>query len=157
MSKTTSPNPGQVNLNPQRPPAIALQWVAIYTDNTELKQNYGKPDEHHFGHIDMAKLDYFALEDAAGRREYLVSPKRGQIGVKGTPYSVKFPPTEDGTVPEYRLIYFRRIRNDIPMDGSAPTITVKHCIGLQATIKGQNYQQLVFVGEDGTIELAQVK
>lgn len=157
MSKDTPQNPGTLNLTPHRPPAIALQWVAIYTDNTELKQNYATKDEHHFGHIDMDRLDYFALEDVKGNRPYLVSPKRGQIGINGTPYNVKFPPTGDGTVPEYRLIYFRRVRNDIPMDGSAPTITVKHCIGLQATIKGQNYQQLVFVGEDGTIELAQVK
>jgi hypothetical protein len=138
-------------------PYLKYQWVVVYKDGSELKQNYLQPDEHHFGHIDQEQLQDFLLEDENGNRFYGVNVPAGIIYCKGLHLHVKFPPSQEapGQV-EYRIIYFRRIRNDYT-EGDLSGQVIKHALGVQATIDGKNYKQLLFVGEDDKLELAQVK
>lgn len=148
----------QGNTIPLNQPDLAYQWVAIYNDNTELKQNYLDPiDEHHFGHIHLDALREFYLEDSQGNRPYGIFLPEGKIIIGDLELKVKFPVDPDNPGdPDYRLIYFRRIRNDYT-SGDLSGQTVKHVIGVQATVAGKNYQQLLFVSEDGKLELGQVK
>lgn len=139
-----------------RPPEVALEWVVTYKDQSELRQNYGKADEKTFGDINLPEVLEFWLEDSNGGRNFGVIPGTGTIIIAGVPIEVKFPknPDDPNFIPDYRLIYFRRIRQDF---GGVVQTIVKHCIGLQATVGDKNYQQLLFVGENGILELAQVK
>ena len=41
--------------------------------------------------------------------------------------------------------------------GESDVTTVKHVIGVQATVDKKNYQQLLFVSENGKLELGQIK
>lgn len=131
-----------------QPPPIRYQWVAEYTDGTELHQHYGREDEKNFGHIEQEKLHSLALEDINGNRPYRVNVTNSTLYLMNVALHVKLTKTPA------RVIYFRRITQTINGDG---TTVVKHAIGLQATEDGKNYQQIALIGEDDTIELIQKK
>lgn len=139
-----------------RPPEVLYDFTVIYKDGSILKQNYGTPEEHKFSDINLPEVKEFWLEDKDGNRNFGVIPENGILVIAGVPIEIKFPknPNDSMFSPDYRLIYFRRIRQDF---GGTVGTFVKHCIGFQATVGDKNYQQLLFVGENGILELAQVK
>lgn len=142
--------------NITRPPQVTYQFVVIYNNGEILRQNYGTPEEKAFNDINLPEVREFWLEDEHGNRNFGVIPSMGVLIVAGIPISVKFPkdPRNPSQPVVYRLIYFRRIRQDF---GASVGTFVKHCIGLQATIADKNYQQILLVGEDGILELVQAK
>jgi hypothetical protein len=139
-----------------QPDELNLEWVVLYENGEELRQNYKKGEEngeHHFGHIDQDRLAEFYLEDKEGNRPYSVNLKEGYINLKGQRIYIEFPKGED--VGENRLVYYFRVRNDF-----APTevrIMVTFLIGIQALIDGKNYQEILFIKPDGTLALRQYR
>jgi len=154
--KDNMPNP-QKTFNPP-PYEVDFEWVAVYNDKTELKQNFGKgePEEHHFGHIDLNNLDLFQLEYIDGSRPFAVSVKGQYIEIFGKRFYIEFPRDSAGQIVKGKLVYFRRVRNDFTPDRGI-IITVKHRIGLQAKIDGINKQQFIFINSDGSFTLSQQK
>lgn len=141
-------------------PKVDHEWVAVYNDNTELPQNYGLGEangEHHFGHIQEDKLASFWLQDKQGKRDFGVLMAEEALSIKGLKFYVQFPKNTDGSPAPKRLIYFRRVSNQVHMGEGFIDTSVRQCIGLQATVNGKNYQQLIFINADGSFTLAQVK
>lgn len=130
-------------------PELKYHWLAIYKDGTELAQNYGLEDEHHYGHIDQEKLKIIALVNKRGERPHSLNLEDSTLNLNGVSLHVKL--TQENKV---RPIYFRRIAMTIN-GGEKPV--VKHALGLQATENNKNYQLIALIGEDETIELLQKK
>ncbi len=130
-------------------PSIKFQWVATYSDNTELFQNYLSDDEHNFGHINQDRLISLSLVDENNDRPYSVNVVDGTLTINGQTFHIKLTP-ENKT----RLIYFRRIRT--AMHGSFKDVVI-HAIGLQSTFEDKNYQFIALISESGTIEFVQKK
>jgi hypothetical protein len=139
-----------------KPETLELEWLAEYTDDSALRQNYQREDEHHFGHIDQDKLSVFWLIDSAtGEKLFGVDVHEQTILVGDVPFIVEFPRTKAGEPVKGKLVYFRRVRNDFAPEGI--TTTVRYAIGLQANIDGRNHQQYLFINMDGTFTLSQQK
>lgn len=139
-------------------PELELEWLVIYDDGTELKQNYDKGDagdEHNFGHIDQDRLREFWLVDETGERHFGVNVRTQSIMIGDVQFYVEFPRDKEGHEIDGKLVYFRRIKNDFAPEGI--TTTVRYCIGLQANIDGRNRQQYLFVNMDGSFTLSQQK
>lgn len=139
----------------QRPPTIELEWIATYNDGSELKQNYEKENEHHFGHIDQERLTIFRLVNKEGKPIAAINIKDQKLAISGGRFFIEFPRDKDGNKVKGKLVYFRRVRNDFTPNGII--VSVRYCLGLQANIDGKNYQQYVFINNDGTFTLSQQK
>lgn len=146
-----------------RAETLSLEWVAVYNDGSELWQHYGKPDEKHFGHIDLDKLTHLLLVDEDGNKEFGIDVDKQAIMIGGYPFVVEFPRDCDGKVVKGKIVYFRRNRVDVGPEGQV--ITVRYALGFQANIMLQgkhgryekNFQQYLFINNDGTFTLSQQK
>src|SRR5574342_774232 len=99
-----------------------MQWVAHYSDETELPQYNADGTENKYADIDRARLQYFEFRDT-GRivlRTYLE--------------------------PGQRLIYRRRVEKR----PGEPDIVV-YMAGWQQTIAGQNIQSISYIFPDGAV------
>lgn len=126
-------------------------------------QEYGTPNERTFGHIDQEKLEVFELTN--GKTSYKLNIKTGEFDLNGLKVRFKnrdipdskrsfYSPDEDWTQkpePDFRLIYFRRIRVDFEPTGQVNR--VRHVFGWQTTLEGQNYQRLVMIEFDGSLTI----
>lgn len=111
-----------------------MEWVAYYTDNTQLKQ-FEDGKEHLFKEIDQEKLEGFALFESIQIAS--VNLKTGEIKVNSTILEFPEPHFKDA---KFRLIYFRRVRQVI---GSSKDSSVKHYIGWQTTVQNRNHKRLI--------------
>lgn len=130
-----------------------LEWKAIYDDGTTLLQEKGKECEKNFSHINLDKLYSLVIYNPISGMELLtVVPKDNVVFYLGIEINIEFPNGEDRG--ESRVIYFRR---NYVFQNYTKDREVRHCVGLQRTVDGINYQQLVFLNMDGTIAIAQKK
>lgn len=104
-----------------------MQWVARYTDGSELPQYNGDGSENKYADIDRTRLQTFGLFDDRARLVIAVHFDE----------------------PGKRLIYRRRIEQRSGFD----PVTV--ClVGWQQTVAGHNVQSIQYVFPDGTIHSA---
>jgi hypothetical protein len=106
-------------------------WTAIYDDESQLKQ-YEDGREVLFKEIDQSRLTRFIVSNEKG--EVIVNTKTGEIKVNGIKLDFGY-----GDI-EYRLIYFRRVRQTL---GSGTESTTNEYAGWQATIQGSEGPQNV--------------
>lgn len=128
------------------PESMEYEFIAHYSDGEKLYQNFNKENEHHFGHIDQDRLEIFELFSKRLKKSYSVHLKTGEFLLAGQNcYAKDLPRNAD-----YRLIYFRRVRESFKRSGTITT--KKYCFGLQCDIEGRNYQVIFFIdGETGEV------
>lgn len=129
---------------------LDLEWKAVYENGEVLKQKYGTKNEKNFGHIDLDKVKEFWLGASV-----CVNMKEQYFIVNGLKFYVEFPRNKSSEKVKGKLVYFRRIRNDFAPTGTV--ISIRYCLGLQANIDGVNYQQYLFINNDGSYTLSQKK
>jgi hypothetical protein len=139
----------------QRPKEIEIEWLAVYSDNETLKQNYDINGGNHFGHIDKDRLKSFWLVNKSGERILGVDVVEQCFIVDDKKMYVDFPRNRNNESVKGKLVYFRRIKNVFEQTGTI--VTFRHCLGLQANVDGSNYQQYIFINEDNTFTLSQKK
>lgn len=98
-------------------------WVAVYKDNTELRQFEGT-SENLFKDIDQNRLKTFKWVSTEDKPTYSINIK-----------------------PWQRLIAFRRVR----ITGSGRVRQVIYALGWQCTIKGRNIKTINWIYPDGSI------
>lgn len=148
------------NLAMRRASKLELEWTAHYKDGTVLKQQYGQGDwddekesftkERHFGHIDQDKLKTFELSGPQG--SYILDLETGEMLMDGRKMRFKhldIPSTDERMQFERRLIFFRRIRQDVGPEGVK--ITNRYLIGWQATLNNKNVQFIIIIEPDGSL------
>lgn len=116
-----------------------FEWKATYKDNSTLKQFTGG-QEAKFSDIDLDNLDSFYLYSTSNPTAILLNFRDGNIYLNGN--RITFGAFDN------RLIYFRRVRQDVGMNSMGPR-TVNHIIGMQATVDGKN-KKLMFAVNDNT-------
>ena len=132
-------------------PKLDYQFVCHYSDGEKLLQNDGLENEHHFGHIDHGKLRRFELVGKG--KSYSVDVKTGEFNLNGVKLYFQFLPSEA----KYRLVYFRRVQQVLKTGGSGGEYHLKYCFGLQCTHEGKNYKVLVWINEDGSLNIGNKK
>ena len=133
---------------------LDFEWKAVYKDGSELIQNYGKGvngGEHNFSHINQKQVKEFFLNSS-----FSVNIEEQSISILDLKFYVEFPRNKNGEKVKGKLVYFRRIKKDFTPDKGVIT-DIRYCIGLQANIDGVNYQQYVFINNDKTFTLSQLK
>lgn len=123
---------------------MTYQWRVIYKNNDSLYQDFESAGEKHFGNIEQDRLSIFEIysED----QSYSVNVETGEFSLDGS--KIFF-----GNIPrgeEYRLIYFRRIKQ--ALNGVTEDSSIRHCFGIQCTVDGVNQQALIWV-DDRTKEV----
>jgi len=129
------------------PPDLDYEFICHYDNGEKLLQNANTKNEHHFGDIDKEKLERFEL--VGNGKSYSVNMRTGEFDLNGVKVFFDDLP-QDG---EYKLIYFRRVRQMINSDESS----VKYCFGLQCNYEGKNYQVLVWINEDDSLSIGDKK
>ena len=98
-----------------------MSWTANYSDGTTLKQYNADGSENTYNDIDREKLVSFSL--FVFGRNYILDLDT-----------------------ERRLIY--RKRTKVSSTGKQEDI---YLLGWQKTVKGENIQSIMFIGEDGVV------
>lgn len=119
---------------------LKYEFVVYYNNGEKLYQKYNTKDESHFGHIKQELLQKFVLTNS--KNSYSVDLKTGEFDLNG----VKFRFNDFNGLENYRLIYFRRIRQII--NSPVEIHDLKYCFGIQATSGGKNRQFLVWIDEE---------
>ena len=143
---------------------LQLEWVALYSDNSELKQYDDRAnEEHHFGHIDQGKLREFVLVSKANSEQTVsVNFETGLFHVGGEPLreleigNIKVPigtPLSGKSVENKKLIYFRRVRRDFDMGRGTTSASIAYIIGYEAVVGGKKVKELLQVNPSGTITI----
>jgi len=128
---------------------LDYEFVCHYKDGSKLLQSFGKLDEHNFGDIAQEKLEIFELKGKG--KSYKVNVITGEFNLNGLKVYFDDLPIDA----DYKLIYFRRIREVFEHTGQETHI--KFCLGLQCNDKGKNKQILIFIEEDGSLTISSKK
>ncbi len=142
----------------QTVPALDYEFVCHYKGGEVMFQNYGTEEEKNFGHIDLDNLEVFELYNKKEKKSFELHFHNGMFVLNGqkTKFDLGFKGGKQLIPEEYRLIYFRRIRQDFAQSGGV-TITVRHCFGWQTTINDENYQRLIIIEPDGSVTFSNKK
>jgi hypothetical protein len=128
----------------------AFIWNALYLDGSSLPEFEGNK-QHLFREINQDNLEWFSINGVNGY--FSVNVKTGQFDLNGlNVWSYNLPRIEkkDGTSDvKYKLVYFKRKRIDFYPEGRKTTI--QFVIGLECNYSNKNYQQLIWVQEDGSV------
>ena len=126
----------------------ACEWVAIYDDNTTLKQHNVDGSENLFKDIDQDKLVQFAL--ITPKYHLVVFPKQGKYGIFSmmgngisefkSGFTFDFDTIKDAD--EFRLVFFKRQRKDLGASVVSKEEPVYN-VGVQATVDGTNHVRLL--------------
>ena len=119
-----------------------FKWKAIYNDNIELDQFVGEK-ENLFGDIEQDKLIAFRIDN--NDKHVIVDLKIGIFMINGTIFEI---PNLSFKEDEYRLIYFRRVQQNICVQGEKSS-SIESFIGFQITIDDKNHKVMVSVNEQG--------
>jgi hypothetical protein len=118
---------------------MSYNWTAIYNDNTELNQYKKDGSEVLFKEIEQDKLIAFRIDNEQGRH-VIVDLKIGMFVVNGNIFAI---PNLSNKEEKYRLIYFRRVTQNIGTSGSGKSKLVRPHIGFQVTIDNKNYKAII--------------
>lgn len=128
-------------------------WIAQYEDGVELHEYEENGTQHLVKEIDHNKLENFVIVDERNEYRYSVNVKTGKFNLNGLilwSFSLPRVYKKDGTSDvDYRLIWFKRVRRDFSPEGEI--CTIMYVLGLQTTYEGENYKQLVWVLDDGSV------
>ena len=139
-----------------------LSWVAIYDDNTVLKQFNPDRSENLFGDIKLEKLKEFSF--ITPTKNLSVFPKTGKYGIFSimgsdiaeTRVAVGFTFDTINTAELFRLVYFKRVKRELGQGNNSTANSEIYYIGLQATIDGVNHVRLLSY-DNGTISIVDKK
>ena len=124
-----------------------MKWLAVFKNLDDLPQYNVDGTENLFSDIKQDKLIMFILESACKCYSVNLADGTFRIGYE----TFKFDGF-DGA--DFKLIYFRRVRQTMSMAGSKPlSQTVIYHLGWQTNIDGKNYQRVIAISEDGSVIL----
>ena len=137
-------------------------WIAIYDDNTSLKQFNPDGSENLFKDIQQDKLKEFAL--VTPTKNLSVFPKKGKFGIFSlngtdiveTRVAVTFDFDTIKKADEFRLVYFKRTRKQLGQGNNITKDQDVYNVGLQATIDETNYVRLLSY-DNGNISIVDKK
>ena len=119
-------------------------WTAVYSNGDELSQYKDDGSENLFSDIDQTKLEAFYI--STPDEYWCVDLTDGTFMINEESFNFE---GFDGV--DFKLIYFRRVRQVIGMCDDTHTTSVIHHLGWQTNIDGKNYQRVMAIAEDGSI------
>ena len=134
-------------------PPLVYYWKAFYHDGTELAQFDDEGNEHLFKEIDQSKLKGFGWFPFTYQQEAFLKSKGHNVRALPLPSYVLW------LKPGQRLIAFRRhflsLSIQTPVGVSSLTNhKILYVLGWQETIGGRNMQTLMYIDEEGNVELS---
>jgi len=131
--------------------SLDIQWLAVY-EKGMLPQFNEDGTENLFGDIDQSKLKMFILRSMNGPGYWAVNLKNGTFKIR----EETFRWAGFGKGVDYRLIYFRRVRQIMgavhPAIQHRQRTEVQH-LGWQATVDGKNHQRIMHITESGACSI----
>ena len=126
-----------------------LEWTAIYKNREELKQydrnEDGSVKENLFSDIKQDFLLGFRVDD--GNRHIVVDMTNGLFAINGTVFVHK----ETVNLPDYKLIYFRRVRKTIGTSDKVAGSETCHFVGYQVEVDGKQVKKIYGINEAGLV------
>jgi len=137
---------------------MVYEWVAKYTDGTELKQ-YDKENKKlfHFGYIDQDKLTELVLNHKKTNQSFSVNVKTGLFSINGE--VVKKVGKEslglDLTDKTYQIkpILFRRVKRLFNTAMFVKATTMTYFLGWEGVVEDKKEKHGLQIFEDGTYAL----
>lgn len=149
----------------QEPPILDFGWFALY-DNGDVLQQFKdlntQEDETLFQKIlDRAdKPSHFMLVNVHSNKVYSVDLRMGKISIYATTQKAKPEKETRGDEKyDYRLIYFRRVTQEMNWDGKklskAQQKDIQYFLGFQyKNEKGENVKRLLQISKDDEVYIA---
>lgn len=127
-----------------------MKWTAIYKDRTELKEfeenEDGDVKENLFGDIDQDNLLAFRVDD--GVRHLVVDLSNGLFLINGTVFN--HPELTHKEV-DYRLIFFKRVAQNIGVGKNSVSENTRYHVGWQFTEDDTNYKKIFSIDNHGIV------
>lgn len=117
-------------------------WYANYSDGSVLSQ-YENGEEHLFKEIDESRLSSFKI--VHGSNTVYVFLDDGRINING-----QFLHFKDSDS-EYRLVYFRRTRQNLGTGGVTKGPSLVEYAGWQTTVDNKNRKFMIGLSDDGKV------
>lgn len=134
----------------QRDYDVNWEWVAVYIDGSELKEDFYSITPKNYGDIDHNKLkELWLVPSGSSEKAFGVNLIDGTFNIYGVTIHTDLP---EGP---RRLINFKRVQQQFGPDAMPPWC--KHGIGFQVTKDEVNYQQFLFIDPDGKITISNKK
>lgn len=150
---------------------LAYEWIAKYSDGTELKQyDDEKGHVHHFGHIDQDKIVGFTLvSNYEPRTEIAIDLLDGIFSVNGR--KIPYLKLGDTQIPlglliegrsvtsswgnKAKLIYLRHVKRDFKLGEGVMDVKIIYELGWEANVDGEQMKKTIHISDHGRIGIPQ--